>query len=41
MTRFFEHTVAALAAVLIMAASFVPVVTVPAADLSATAPVLA
>ena len=41
MTRFLEHTVAALAAVLIMAATFVPVVTVPPADLSVAAPVLA
>jgi len=41
MTRIFEHTVAALAAVLIMAATFVPVVTVPAADLSVSAQVLA
>lgn len=43
MTRVFEHLTAAVAAVLIMAVTFVPVVTVPvsAADLSVAAPVLA
>ena len=41
MTRTFEHLAAALAAVLIMTATFVPVVTVPPAAMSAAAPVLA
>jgi hypothetical protein len=41
MPRFFEHTLAAVAAILIMAATFVPVVIVPPADMSAAGPVLA
>ena len=43
MTRTFEHFAAAIAAVLIMTATFVPVVTVPASATfaAAHAPVLA
>jgi hypothetical protein len=41
MTRFFEHTAAALAAVLIMTVTFVPVVTVPPADTAVTGTLLA
>jgi len=41
MTRVFEHTFAALAAILIVATAFVPIVTVPPADMSAAGPVLA
>jgi hypothetical protein len=41
MTRIFEHATAALAALLIMTATFYPIVTVPAADVSAAGPVLA
>ena len=42
MTRVAEHIAAALAAVLIMTATFVPVVTVPPAEVSALhAPALA
>jgi len=42
MTKAIEHLAAALAAVLITTATFVPVVTVPPADLSAVhAPTLA
>ena len=42
MTRFFEHTAAEIVAVLIMTATFVPVVTVPPLEASsAGAPVLA
>ena len=41
MTRTFEHTAAALAAVLIMLVTFVPVVTVPQELPGIAAPVLA
>jgi hypothetical protein len=42
MTRVAEHLAAALAAILIMTATFVPVVTVPLAEASAVhAPVIA
>ena len=41
MTRLFEHAAAALAAVLIMTATFVPVITVPPAATSASAGVMA
>ena len=41
MTRIFEHTAAALAAVLIMTVTFVPVVTVPPAAMSTAGPVVA
>ena len=41
MTRYFEHFAAAMAALLITASTLVPVVTVPPADVSVAAPVLA
>jgi hypothetical protein len=42
MTRVFEHLAAAIAAVLIMTATFVPVVTVPPSEaVTADAPTLA
>jgi hypothetical protein len=40
MTRVFEHTAAVLAAVLIMTVTFVPVVTVPRAEMAAPARVV-
>ena len=41
MTRTFEHFAAALAAVLIMTVTFVPVVTVPPAAMSVAGPIVA
>jgi hypothetical protein len=41
MTRFFEHTAAVVAAVLIMTVTFVPVVTVPPADSAISGTLLA
>lgn len=41
MTRLFEHTAAAVAAVLIMVVTFVPVVTVPPTDTAVTSTLLA
>ena len=41
MSRFFEHTLAFAAAVIIATVTLVPVVTVPPADVAVAAPVLA
>lgn len=41
MTRFFEHTAAVVAAVLIMTVTFVPVITVPPADSAISGTLLA